>query len=476
MSILAGFAVPHPPLIIHEVGRGEEKGIQDTIDAYIQVARRVAELKPDTIVVSSPHAPAYYDAFAIAPGPTLHGDMAQFRARKVRVDADIDTELVDRILDVTNDAKFRVSSTAWRGKPMDYAALIPLHFVEKFYHDYKLVEVGLSGFSAQDHFRLGQVIANCANDLGRRVVWIASGDMSHKLTEDGPYGFNPAGPKFDAAVCKIFKSGDLHKLFSLDPQMCEDAAYCGLPSWEMMAGALDGTQYSGKLLSYEGPFGVGYGVAAFEVAGNQAAGSESAAESAASNKASDTASGDGSNAAAPKVTDPYVSLAISAVDAYVKHRDHLPVPDGLPAEMTEKRAGTFVSIHEDGELRGCIGTLQPYRKNIAEEIIGNAISACSQDPRFPAVREEELPHLDYSVDVLSPSQPCEAAELDPKHFGVIVSKGMRRGVLLPNLDGVDTVAEQVAIAKQKAGIAPSESCNLEKFTVVRHYPDHAEQI
>lgn len=440
MSIYAGFAVPHPPLIIHEVGRGEEQKIQATIDAYMHVARRIADIKPTTIIISSPHAPAYYDAFAIAPGPTLSGDMGEFRASGVHIACDIDTELVDEIVHASQSAHIRVSKEAWRGAPLDYAALIPLHFIQKKYTNFHVVEIGISGCSAQDHFTLGHIVAQCCKRLGRRSVWVASGDFSHKLTEDGPYGFDPAGPKFDEAICKIFRDNTLDKLFHLDPSMCKNAAYCGLPSWQMMAGYLSDHETESTLLHYEGPFGVGYGVAEFTV------------------------------------VDPYVHLAKRAVYAYVMKHEVLNISDNVPDIMKERKAAVFVTIQKNGQLRGCIGTLRPFYANIAEEIIHNAISACSRDPRFAPITSDELSALTFSVDVLSEPAPCAQRDLDPKHFGVIVSNNMRKGVLLPHLDGVDSVEMQISIAKQKAGIAPHEPCKLEKFSVVRHYQDHAEEI
>lgn len=168
--------------------------------------------------------------------------------------------------------------------------------------------------------------------------------------------------------------------------------------------------------------------------------------------------------------DPQIALARLSVETYVRtgHPAHLPAD--VPAELLEQRAGAFVSLHEHGNLRGCIGTIAPICENVAEEILQNGISACSRDPRFFPVREDELDFLEYSVDVLGKPEPIESPdELDPVRYGVIVTKGLRRGLLLPNLEGVDTIAYQVAIAKQKAGISPADDdVDLERFEVVRY--------
>ncbi len=169
--------------------------------------------------------------------------------------------------------------------------------------------------------------------------------------------------------------------------------------------------------------------------------------------------------------DSYVQLAKNTIDLYIRRKKiYQPEEKELTEEMRMSRAGAFVSIHENGELRGCIGTIAPTRDTLAEEIIFNAISAATRDPRFPAIREAELEQLEISVDVLGEAEPIRSeAELDVKRYGVIVEKGYRRGLLLPDLEGVDTVEYQVSIAKMKAGIhEDEENVRLYRFEVIRH--------
>jgi len=167
-----------------------------------------------------------------------------------------------------------------------------------------------------------------------------------------------------------------------------------------------------------------------------------------------------------KETPPLVRLARETVESYVKE-GKVPRPKEIAPEMREQ-AGVFVSIKKSGELRGCIGTFAPTKANIAEETIANAISSATQDPRFPPVNSAELPYLSYSVDVLSKPEPVEdTSQLDPKRYGVIVKSGWRRGLLLPDLEGVDTVEEQIDICRHKAGISPQEPVKLYRFQVSR---------
>ena len=321
--------------------------------------------------------------------------------------------------------------------------------------------MGLSGFSPLDHYRLGKCVQDAVNALGRRAVFLASGDLSHKLKADGPYGYAPEGPQFDDTVTRTMASGDFLEFLTIDPALCERAAECGLRSFQVMAGALDGLAVEPQLLSHEGTFGVGYAIALFPVTGRD--------DSRCYEKDYLLAKND--RLATRKANeDPWVKLARRSLETYVKTGQRLiSLPEDLPAEMTTQQAGAFVSLHKNGQLRGCIGTIAPTCENLAWEIVQNAISACSRDPRFSPVRPDELDELEYSVDVLGAPEPVDSpAALDPKTYGVIVSCGGRCGLLLPDLDGVDSVEAQLSIALQKGGIRENEPYKIERFKVVRH--------
>ena len=165
---------------------------------------------------------------------------------------------------------------------------------------------------------------------------------------------------------------------------------------------------------------------------------------------------------------PIVALAKATVENYVKKGKRIASPKTLTKEMKE-RSGVFVSIHKLGDLRGCIGTFEPQERNIAEEVISNAISSATRDPRFEPVAAEELKDLDYSVDILTKPEPVpDETHLDPKKYGVIVQAGWRRGLLLPDLEGVDSAKYQIDICRQKGGIGPHEPVQLYRFEVKRY--------
>lgn len=166
---------------------------------------------------------------------------------------------------------------------------------------------------------------------------------------------------------------------------------------------------------------------------------------------------------------PLVRLAKDAVEAHVRNRKKVRPPEDLPPEFMQPGAA-FICLKKGKNLRGCIGTVAPTRASLAEEVIDNAVNSCSRDPRFDPVDEDELKELSYTVDVLEQAEPVASVkELDPRVYGVIVEKGWRRGLLLPDLEGVDTVEQQIHIARQKAGIAPDETdLKISRFRVSRY--------
>jgi AmmeMemoRadiSam system protein A len=437
MPILAAYALPHPPLAIPAVGRGQEAGIADTIAAFDEIAREIAALSPETIVFVTPHSIMYSDYFHISPGERATGDMARFGAPGTRFETAYDTALAARIAALAEQGGLPAGPFGEKDAALDHGVTVPMWFIGKHFENYKSVRISQSGLGAREHYRLGQSVAAAASSLGRRAVLVASGDLSHKLKAEGPYGLAPEGAVFDSAVTKAFATGNLAALWEITGELREKAAECGYGSFMALAGCLDGLNVKSRLLSYEGPFGVGYGVAAFSPTG--------------------------------KREDAYRALARQSLEHAVNTGNLLPLPENLPAELTNAKAGTFVSLHKDGRLRGCIGTIAPTTGSVALEIIQNAVSAGLSDPRFPQVTPEELPRLVYKVDVLMPPEEIAGpGELDVKRYGVIVTSGDRRGLLLPDLEGVDTVEEQIDIARQKAGIPEGARLRLERFEVIRH--------
>lgn len=474
MAIEAAFIVPHPPLAVHEVGRGEELKIASTIAGYEEVSRRIAEIAPETILIISPHTAYYSDWIYISGGTAATGNLAQFRAPQVKINLHYDTEFRHELEALAQEMGIPAGSVSDAAKPLDHGVMVPIYYLDEVYPstNYEAVSIGGSALPRDTLMAFGRCLSDVAYRLNRKCVLLVSGDLSHKLAEDGPYGFDPAGPVFEEAFQNVVLSNNPAAFAELDAQMCEDAAECGLSGFIMMAGALEeqerlsGKSLVSELLSLEGPFGVGYGVASFEFTDESFDVGDPAYEQAyLAEDDDDMAPVDEGSA------DPLVEFARATIESYVVD-GVLPNVPVLPADEPS-RAGCFVSIHErdTGDLRGCIGTIAPTCSSLAEEIMQNAVSASTRDPRFYPIQPSELDNLQINVDVLQEPEPTTIDGLDPYIYGVIVTQGGRRGLLLPDLEGVDTVDQQLQIACQKAGIVPSPDyagIDIERFKVVRH--------
>ena len=466
MSITAAYMVPHPPMIIPAIGKGSESQITETAKAYEQVAEDIVKQDPETIIITTPHSVMYADYFHISPGKGAGGSFAGFGAPQERFDVIYDTDLVGEICSLSEARDFPAGTLGEREKTLDHAVMVPLWFIEKAYERlgkskrYQLVRIGLSALPLTDHYRLGQIIQEAVANTGRRAVFVASGDLSHKLQEYGPYGFAKEGPEYDARIMDVCGRSAFGELFDFSERFCENAAECGHRSFVIMAGAFDGQAVDAAALSHQDVTGVGYGICTFYPQGpdeNRRFLDQYLArmETEALQRRSQS--------------DAYVQLARQSLERYILRRERIPVPEDLPEEMLHTRAGAFVSIHKNGALRGCIGTIGPTTDCVAREIINNAISASTNDPRFPAIRPDELPFLEINVDVLGEPEDIDSKDqLDVKKYGVIVSSVGKRGLLLPDLEGVDTVDQQIEIARQKAGIHRFETMKLQRFEVIRH--------
>ena len=401
----------------------------------------------------------YQDYFHISPGKGAKGDFGNFRAPQVKFKEEYDQEFTEKLADLLWDNDFPGGLQGERDKDLDHGTMVPLYFIRQQYKEGKIVRIGLSGLPLMDHYRLGMYIRQAAKELNRKVVFVASGDLSHKLQDYGPYGFDPAGLEYDKKIMDVAGRAAFGEMLEFDEDFLEKAAECGHRSFVIMAGAFDGDIIKAEVFSHQDVTGVGYGICSFYPDG------QSEDRSFLSNlgkKIKEEA----------ESSDGYVKIARASIYKYITTGIRLKkdeLPEGIPEEAFKDRAGAFVSVHKNGMLRGCIGTIAPTKDSLVDEIIDNAISATTRDPRFDKVRTDELPFLEINVDVLGKPEDIDSEDqLDVKRYGVIVSCGARRGLLLPDLEGVDDVKTQVSIARQKGGISPDEDYKLQRFEVVRH--------
>ena len=452
---------PHPPLIVPAVGGSRLRDVQATVDGMKKMAARVSQSSPDTLVFLTPHGNVFSDAISCLGDAKLKGDFSNFNASDARTTCANDMELVNRIglqcadhginfvlIDKENALRYRLNND------LDHGILVPYYYLsEAGLGQIPIVAISIGFLPMIQLFQLGTFITRSADYLGRKIAVIASGDMPHRLKSQGPYDYHPDGSRFDQEVEKLLLASDTRGLLNIPEKLRKNAGECGYPSLVIMLGCLDKYQYQSEIFSYEGPFGVGYLVAGLTPVKET---EESFLEEW---KGKDRVSSDKASI--------HVKWARQVLNEYLNTGKTPELPEEY-RELTQTRAGAFVSLKKHGNLRGCIGTILPSYNDLSEEIAHNAVSAGIRDPRFRPVTAQEMKDLVFSVDVLSDPEPCQKEDLDPKYYGVIVTKGRRRGLLLPDLEGVDTVEEQLSIALRKAGIKPNEEYKIERFTVTRH--------
>jgi len=342
---------------------------------------------------------------------------------------EIDSELGKRIL--AGSSHLQEDALAHQH---EHSIEVQIPFLQYFKPDVRIVPIVLAHATPEIYKQIGREIAQAVKESKRDVILMASSDMTH-------YEPQELAQKKDNEAIKAMLDLDEDELLKRVEEM--NISMCGYaPVAALIAAAKELGAKSAELVKYQtsgdttGDYTsvVGYAGIIF-----------SAAE-----------------------MHPLVSLAKQAVDVYVREGKTISPPPALTPEM-QAQAGVFVTLHKFGELRGCIGTLEPTTGNVASEIIQNAISSATRDPRFPPVAPNELEDLEYHVDVLTEPAPVkDKKKLDPKKYGVIVECGWRRGLLLPDLEGVDTVAHQIDICRRKAGIAPNEPIKLYCFEVKRY--------
>jgi MEMO1 family protein len=447
--VFAGIA-PHPPIMVPEIGQEETIKVSGSIQGMRDFSQRVIESGAETVIIVSPHAPLDDEGFIAYSDPILKGDFSRFGTSGTELSVAMDQELFDLITKTVGEHGYKVIPI--KGEALDHGAMVPLYFLLDSGWNGRAVVFGYSFLSNKDHLNFGAAIKRAIDKSGRSAALIASGDLSHRLIPEAPAGYYPEAHRFDKEIVDSIRASNPERIINIDPYLRSQAGECGYRSILIALGATEDLAQDCEILHYEAPFGVGYLVAQLSHTANQ------------------SYSNYWQEREEPFINERLVtSLARQAVESYIRDKQFISVPEGLPTELTVPGA-CFVSIKTlAGELRGCIGTIEPNKDSLANEIISNAISAAIRDPRFAPVTPMELKDLSYSVDILMPPEPAHFEDLNPKIYGVIVEDetGEQHGLLLPDIPGIDTAKEQVQIALRKAGIDPNDRYKLYRFRVHR---------
>lgn len=460
MPILAAYMVPHPVFAIPEIGNGKENDLSATVASFNLVAKKIAQAKPDTIIWISSHAESYADFFQIADGDIGIGSFKDYGAPDVSF-----RMLYDKILarEISRECKMNgLKGGVENGneESLDHGTMVPLYFVNHEYRDFLSVRVGVSGQSLAEHYRFGQIIKSSVEKLGRKAIVIASGDLSHCQSRTSKFGYRPEGAIYDEQIMRIMGKANFGELLSYNRFLLSEAIQCGHSAFTILAGCLDRRDLETVRLSHEAPFGAGYGFVCY-----------TPKEENQSRAFLDLYRERERLIAKDKLehADVYVRLARQAIETFIATKRIMKPAVTLPKELTKTKAGVFVTIHREGELRGCIGTIKPKKKSLADEIIANAVSAACKDDRFEPLTDKELDNLIISVDVVKNLIPVLSInDLDSQTYGVMVECDDKHAVLLPKLPGVDTPDKQIDICKRKANIPMYEDVDLYRFEVDHH--------
>src|SRR5947207_3747604 len=340
--VFAGIA-PHPPIMVPEVGREAIAEVRKSIDGMANLTQRIIDSGAETVILISPHAPLEPAAFVAYDGPQLFGDFAKVRAPTATAHAELDDDLLNEI--TRSAAADNLIVMRIHGQDLDHGTAVPLYFLQHNGWNGKVVALGYSFLPNEDHLRFGKCIRSAIAKVGRRVAFVASGDLSHRLKPDAPAGYNPNAHLFDEEVVEAIRSGAPDQIVNIDQDLRRAAGECGYRSMLVALGMIQGANKSTEVISYEAPFGVGYLVAQlFSEPAEPAGGLSSSA---------DTASKHTQAADVRDVASAIPALARQTIEAFVNTSSMIDVPDDLPGEL-KARAGCFVSIKtHDGQLRGC---------------------------------------------------------------------------------------------------------------------------
>lgn len=438
--------MPHAPVLVPAVGGKRGNRAAASVGAMAGAARQVVKAGPETIVLISPHAPRRRGAFAIWAGQRVSGSLAQFGAPSAAVDLPADETLTGMIAEEAVSRGLEI----WRlhDAELDHGAVVPLwHLADAGWRG-PTVLIGLNYTGESGLVELGEAIAAAARRAGRRVALVASGDMSHRLQPGAPAGFHPRAKEFDCAFIECLRAGDYRKLPDFDSGLSDLAAEDALDSTLVAVSAVNWNAAGHEVLSYEGPFGVGYGVAILH--------HSPTVDVSAGARETDVA----------KIGQELSQVARRSIEA--AFRGDVEKPD-MPAEgIPGERHGVFVTLRGPrGELRGCVGTLTPRFRSAAEETWHVARDAAFRDGRFAPVGAHELEKLRFEVSVVLPlEEVASPTELDPRCYGVVLATGDgRRGILLPDVNGIETVEQQLTVARHKGGIGELEPVRIHRFSV-----------
>ena len=434
MAIPCAVLMCHAPIVVPAVAGERADQCSGTTSAMRQAAARVRAHAPDVLVVISPHGRRDKTRWSVCTAEAVSGSFARFGAPG----AGVDLPGAPAAAALLRAQAIELAELSHADLDRDHGALVPLYFTQQAGYRGPTLIITPPARHSEQHEQLGQAIARAASYAGQRWVVLASGDMSHRLIPGAPAGFHPRAAQFDDHFRACIDRGSLREACTPDLALRDLAAEDVVDSVAVAAAAVDYQSAGHRTLCYEGPFGVGYLEAVLFDAGAE--------------------------------QPPWAALLQTARDAIAHHLvDTVPPAKALLPSPWRKARGVFVTLRRhNGTLRGCVGHTTPSHRTLVDEVTACAVAAAVRDARFQPVRADELPSLRIEISLLTPPERVhEPSKLDPQRYGIIVSHGAARGVLLPNVDGVSTYQEQIRIAAEKGQLPQQrrDHWQIERFEV-----------
>lgn len=438
MAISCAVLMCHAPIVVPAVAGERAAQCSGTTQAMRAAAERVCAHAPAVLVLISPHGPRDRNRWSVCTAEALRGSFARFGAAHARLSVPGAPAAAELLMAQAREQGLELAQLEYEPLDYDHGALVPLYFTHQAGYRGPTLIVTPPARHSQCHEQVGRAIAAAASAAGQRWVVLASGDMSHRLIPGAPAGYDPRAAQFDERFRTLIARGAFREACKLNAALRELAAEDVIDSVSVAAAAVDYQNVGHTTLCYEGPFGVGY----LEAVLYDAQASE----------------------------PPWDELLRGAREAITRHLAHEDPPSYvLLPEPWRAARGVFVTLRRlDGTLRGCVGHTTPTHRTLVDEVAACAVAAAERDTRFRPVSAQELPSLCIEISLLTPPERVnDLRELDPQRYGIIVSCGSARGVLLPNVEGVSTYEQQIRIAADKGELPRDRQgeWQIERFEV-----------
>ncbi|SFB18348.1 Aromatic ring-opening dioxygenase, LigB subunit [Acetitomaculum ruminis DSM 5522] len=465
MSIISTYVLPHAQALIPEISKDRISKFEATTISYNEIAEKIAAIEPETIIIINSHEAVYGDYFHINNKECASGDFSAYGAGNVKFSFDYDTELVKAIENICLEKDFP-AGTEGEDKPLSHGIMVPLYYLNKYIkNEYKVVSISISGLGNSIHYKFGQLINDAVEATGRKAIVIASGDFSHRVKKDSPFGYHKNGALYDGLLTTALRKTDFLNLFGFEDDMVLAATECVLMPITIMAGCLDGKNPVPDFKSYEAPFGIGMCVCGFTIDDFEENDSTRRFLRILNERILDGVD--------RKIENAPNAIKISMITLQtLLTEDRIIDANELPKEITDPlindHNGVFVSFKINKRARGSMGSFTVTTSNVVTEIITMTVAAASNDLRFKPITLEELDAISVTVDIIEPLESIQFLnQVNHRKHGLYIEKDGVIGLCLPNAQDFKSSKQMLEIALAEAGFKEDDDYKMYRFDTMR---------